>query len=131
MGEIHLDTDVLIDLIERYDLEYIERLMVRHELKISSIVYYEFCIGVYRVGKIYLKNIIENYLEIIPFSGDIADKAAEIQAQLMREGKPMDHRDIIIGVTAIMNNAELWTKNLKHFERLREYGLKVYRPKTK
>jgi hypothetical protein len=127
MGEIHLDTDILIDLLEKYDKQLIIDLLLSYDLKISSIVYYEFCIGIYRTGMKYLKSFINKYFEVIPFSREIADKTAEIQAELMDRGMLMDHRDIIIGVTAILSNAQLWTKNIKHFKRLEEYGLKIFK----
>jgi len=127
MGEIHLDTDILIDLLERYDVQNIMDLLLNYNIKLSSIVYYEFCIGVYRTGREYLKKLIDKYFDVIPLSREIADKAAEIQAKLMSSGELIDHRDLIIGVTAIVNNAQLWTKNIKHFKRLEEYGLRIFK----
>jgi len=127
MGEIHLDTDILIDLLEKYGKQFIIDLLSRYDLKVSSIVYYEFCIGVYRTGREYLKKLVDKYFKIIPFSREVADKTAEIQAELMDKGMLMDHRDIIIGVTAIVSDAQLWTKNIKHFKRLEEYGLKIFK----
>ena len=40
MGEVHLGTDILIKLIEKYNLDIIEDIMAKHDLKISSIIYY-------------------------------------------------------------------------------------------
>ena len=128
MGEVHLDTDILIELIEKYNLDTIEDIMATYDLKISSIVYYEFCIGAYRTNKLYLKDIIDRYIDVVPFTKEIAEKTAQIQAKLLMEGTAIDHRDIIIGTTAISSGAKLRTKNLKHFQKLTNHGLKLFRP---
>ncbi|HDD63762.1 MAG TPA: type II toxin-antitoxin system VapC family toxin [Thermoprotei archaeon] len=126
MVEVHLDTDVLIDLIERKPLNEIISLMERYDFKISAVVFFEFMVGVYRTGRTYLKPLILNYIEVLPITREIADKSAEIEAELMKRGEPIDARDLMIASTAIVREAMLWTNNLKHFQRLKSYGLKLF-----
>ena len=126
MGEINLDTNILIDLIERKPIDKIIALASKYDLKISIIVYFEFMVGAYKIKKSQLKNIILKYIEPIPITIEIADLAAKVEAKLIDEGMMLDPRDILIASTAIIRNARLWTKNKSHFERLKSFGLKFF-----
>jgi len=64
--------------------------------------------------------------EIIPITYDIALKAAEIDAELLRKGEPLSLPDIIIASTALVKNLILLTRNLKHFRRINELRIRVY-----
>jgi predicted nucleic acid-binding protein len=50
---------------------------------------------------------------------------SEIYNKLKKEGKLIDHADLLIASSAIVNNLILITNNLKHFERLKKSGLRV------
>ncbi|MEM2135626.1 MAG: type II toxin-antitoxin system VapC family toxin [Candidatus Jordarchaeaceae archaeon] len=127
MGKIHLDTDVLIELIEKTPIEKILATALDHELKISPIVFFEFMVGAYRTNRHDLKSLLLKHLVLTSLTPEIADKAASIEAELMNKGTPLDPRDIIIAAAAIVDNASLWTRNTKHYNRLTEYGLKLWK----
>jgi len=46
---------------------------------------------------------------------------------LKRSGELIEDADLLIAATAIVKGYTLWTKNLKHFERLEKFGLKLLR----
>jgi len=46
---------------------------------------------------------------------------------LKRNGELIEDADLLIAATAIAKGYTLWTKNLKHFERLEKFGLKLLR----
>jgi len=51
--------------------------------------------------------------------------ASKIWTSLRKEGQLIDERDLEIGSLCIANHIPLWTKNVKHFLRLKKYGLKL------
>ena len=65
--------------------------------------------------------------EILPVTFDIASKAAEIDATLVRKGEMLSLTDIFIGATALYHNLILVTRNVKHFSRIRNLKIKSYR----
>ncbi|MHA1609515.1 MAG: type II toxin-antitoxin system VapC family toxin [Candidatus Njordarchaeales archaeon] len=125
MGEIMIDTDILIMILEKASLKTLEGLLEKYELYISGIVAFEFLVGVYRTNKKILKELLEKYFTIVPITYEIIVKAAEIEADLMRSGQMIDPRDALIGATAIIHEIPLWTNNVKDFKRLEKYGLKL------
>ncbi len=125
MGKIMIDTNILIRLLEKEPLSRLEELLLKFDFYISTVVAFEFLVGVYRTGKMRLKRILEENFMIVPITYEITEKAAEIEAELMRVGKIMEPRDILIGATAIVLGIPLWTENLKDFKPLEKYGLKI------
>ena len=125
MGKIMIDTNILIRLLEKEPLSRLEELSLKFDFYISTVVAFEFLVGVYRTGKMRLKRILEENFMIVPITYEITEKAAEIEAELMRVGKIMEPRDILIGATAIVLGIPLWTENLKDFKPLEKYGLKI------
>jgi len=124
MVEVHLDTVALIDLLEKEPLSKIIELAVRYDLKISAVVYFEFMVGAYRVKRLDLRTLVNKYFEVLPVTREVADKAARIESELMEKGELLEARDLIIAATAITRNAMLLTRNKKHYQRLKKYGLK-------
>lgn len=61
-------------------------------------------------------------IQILPFNGSVAIKAAQIYHRLKQQNKMIKFRDIFIAATCIVNNLPLKTFNKKHFERIE--GLK-------
>ena len=89
------------------------------------IVYFEFMTGAYRCNRVYYGAILREFLKVIPLTIEIAEKAAEIEAELMKNGCPLDPRNILIAATAIVEKRPLWTRNVRHFKGLKNYGLKL------
>ena len=125
MGKILLDTDVLIYILEKADKSFLEKIIREYDFYISVITYFEFLVGAYRTNKLFLKDLLENNFFIIPITEEIADKGAKMQAKLMEKGTPIDPRDIVIGATAIVERMPLCTFNLKHFSKLKTFGLQT------
>jgi len=125
VGKIMIDTNILIKLLEKVPLDKLEELVAQYDVYISGIVAFEFLVGVYRTGKTELKELLEKYFAIVPLTYDIIVKSAEIEAELMKQGKMLEPRDILIGATAIVLGIPLWTENIEDFKRLERYGLKL------
>ncbi len=66
-----------------------------------------------------------DWLDIFQFDNESARIAADIMRSLKQKGKMIEMRDIFIASICIKNNIELLTDNKKHFDRLKEFGLRM------
>ena len=121
MGQrILIDTDILIDYYKgRLDLPE------ENIYYISIITLYEYSRGTTRPEE--AKRLLEESFIVIPLNNQILLKSIEIWQSLKHKGILIDDRDLIIGASAITYNLELYTKNIEHFERLKEYNLELFK----
>lgn len=54
-------------------------------------------------------------------------RRVEVYRSLKRRGEPLDEGGLIPGATAISSGLPLVTRNVRHYERLVEYGLRPVR----
>lgn len=116
--KVLLDTDVLIDFEKGVED------LPEEECYVSIISLYEFMRG--RKDYDYAKKLLEELAGIAPLDNDVILKATKIWRELTRRGEKIDDRDLLIGATAIALDMRLYTRNRKHYSRLRKYGLKLY-----
>ena len=64
------------------------------------------------------------WIEIIPFTQEIAKRSAEIYKRLKANNQLIEFRDIFIGATALEMELPLITLNEVHFNRIK--GIKIY-----
>ena len=64
--------------------------------------------------------------EILPLTFEIAEKAAEIEAYLMKNGIIIGYADILIAATAKANDLILITNNVRHFKRIPKLKIQSY-----
>lgn len=101
-------------------------LLAENEIGISVIAYYEVERGLKYIGS--SKKLADFYdfasqCKLIPVTADAAQKASGIYASLRRKGKIIEDADILIGASALANNAILVTNNEEHLGRID--GLKI------
>jgi hypothetical protein len=120
MGEgVLVDTDVLIDFVnEKTELP-------NSPLYITEVTLYEFIRGSRDISK--SKALLEEAFSVIYHENPIIQKASEIWVTLRREGEILDDRDILIGAAAMIKNIPLLTRNKKHYEKLKEFGITFYK----
>jgi len=117
---VALDSSVLIEYfrIKNKDNSWLRRLMLEfEELYISSVVLYEILIGQTESRLFDAEAILES-LTILPLDKEVVAKAALIYQKLKKENKLIDHFDILIAATAIIQGVPLSTLNRKHFARI-------------
>jgi predicted nucleic acid-binding protein len=115
MGErVLIDTDVLIDYVKG-------KVELPEVCYISEITLYEFLRGVKDPKT--AKKILEEEFIVIWNDNEILETASRIYRELKNSGNLVSDADIIIASTAIVKGLRLWSKNRKHFERFREFGL--------
>ena len=64
-----------------------------------------------------IKLVISN-VAVLPFSNEVALKAAEIYHSLRKKNKVIEFRDIFIAATCLVNELSIVTLNKKHFQRI-------------
>lgn len=90
-------------------------------MNLSIITYYEILSGLkHRDAKKQLDFFLEFCAQntVLPLTQGAADVAAEIYAELRRNGQPIDDIDLLIAGTAIANGLTLLSQNRKHFDRI-------------
>ena len=119
--EICLDSDVLIDLIngDKSILNWFQD----YKISITSISSFEFALGNITTEE---ANELLAPFNILSLNKKESILAADIFKKLNKKALGLDFRDIMIASICISNNVSLLTKNFKHFERLKEYGLKLF-----
>jgi len=98
------------------------------EVYVTSITSFELYHGAF-----YSKNVEEslketeiflrNMKDILPLTAKSSKIAGEVMAELRREQKLIEIRDIFIGAICIENDIPLLTGNISHFERVK--GLEI------
>jgi len=114
-----VDTDCLIDYY-RGELE----LNPEDSHHVSEITVYEFIRGTRNVKE--AKRILERSFSIVWLDNEILEKASEIWRRLKASGRLVEDRNLIIGSTAVVKRLKLLTRNIKHYEGLKTYGLVFY-----
>jgi len=125
-----LDTDILVDHLrgEEKAVRQIQELEASGGiLSTTTINAFELYYGAQKTEKRErsrdaVKKLLGR-LVIHDFTEKAAEKAGEIVAHLEAEGNPIEFRDAFIGATAIANKSTLFTRNIRHFERISELEL--------
>lgn len=119
-----IDTSVLIDLIKSGKLiQFAEK----YDGCITSVTLYEYLRGELYLGRNIseIKNFLEKIFDILYMDNDAIRKACELWLSLAKKGKLISEPDIWISAIYITKNLPLVTTNIRHFKRLKEYGLKI------
>mgnify|MGYP006269450077 CR=1 FL=1 len=67
-----------------------------------------------------------NQFDIIPYTYDIATRAALVDADLVKAGCMLPFADVVIGATALFYGLTLITKNTAHFNRVKHLMVEGY-----
>ena len=116
---ILIDTDILIEYFKKREIEK----LVGNSISIITLI--EFLRGAKNPKAV--KEILEEIFYVINLDNDIIIKYVEIYQELKRRGDILPDSDLLIASTSIAKNLPLLTKNVKHFERLIKFGLKLYK----
>jgi predicted nucleic acid-binding protein len=132
------DTTFLIDLVkgDKGAIKKAKEIDEQGTFKaISVVTVHEYLRGIYYLfshDKKLLKNKLEKAeaelirFEILPYTYDVAKTAAEIDAQLARNGQIISFSDTIIAATAIHYKLTLVTRNTEHFSRILNLQIETY-----
>lgn len=68
---------------------------------------------------------LRKLLEIEAVDESVVLTYCKLYRALKRNGELIEDADLLIAATAIARGYTLWTKNIKHFERLEKFGLRL------
>jgi len=85
---------------------------------VSSVTLYELYMGATTHQKWIEVKVLTDDIPVLPFTKDVAEKAAIIYQELRKTNKLIEFRDIFIAATAIVNEFPVLTRNSKHFKRI-------------
>jgi predicted nucleic acid-binding protein len=136
--ETLLDTDILVDLL-RGNEEIAQNIDLLEDegtlLSTSTLNTFELYYGAYKTI-----NQSENILaarrlldRLIIHELDLAasERAGELQANLEKEGTPLEFRDTLIASIVLNKDISLYTRNTRHFQKIPELELRAFKASTK
>ncbi len=128
MTKYLIDTDILIDHLRKR--RFFPLNDENSELYISIITKAELVFGAYKLKnkkQEVLRNIelllYELDIKVISVDEKVIYKFAEIKSELEVKGKPLADFDLLIASTAIAYNLPLVSRNIKHYQRIKELKL--------
>ncbi len=74
-----------------------------------------------------IKSLLESFFKIIDLTNDVVLTYCKLYASLKARGLQIGDADLLIASSALANDLTLYTFDFKHFERLEEFGLKLWR----
>ncbi len=126
MKRCTLDTNIITAFLKN-DLRVVQRisdyLELFEKLTINIISYYEILRGLKDLGNEEKLKRFEGFIqenELVSIGKDTVEKAAEIYADLKKEGNLIEDADILMASTAIVEDLVLITNNIKHFKRVKD-----------
>ena len=125
-----IDSDVLIAILrkEKHPTAHAQAYLSQNgKFSISCLTWYECYRGYKVIGATKRLQEFQRLMEItniIYFDETLLTKAADVYANLHRQGKLTGEFDLLIGLTALQNGWNLATNNVKHYQVLvDQYGL--------
>ena len=129
MEVLCLDTDVLIDFLrgDPKTAEKVERLEEEFVLATTTINLFELYYGAFRTEKIErnVKTVkkLAARLKLLVFADKSAELSGRVMAELEKEGQTIGFRDAMIAGMVLENTVLFYTRNVKHFKRIKEMRL--------
>ena len=124
---ILVDTSMIIEFLRKKNKQntYLWKLKeLSFNCFISTITVFELYAGaITERHKEDLKRLLK-WMEIIPFTNEIAQRSAEIYKELKLNNQLIEFRDIFIGATALEMKLPIITLNEGHFKRIK--GIEIY-----
>jgi len=129
MKRCTLDTNIITAFLKN-DLRVVERVSNYLEnfgrLTINVICYYEILRGLKDLGNEEKMRKFDNFIkenELVWIRKETVEKAADIYANLKKEGKLIEDADILMAAIAIVEDLVLVTNNPHHFNRVERLEL--------
>ncbi|MBI2449707.1 type II toxin-antitoxin system VapC family toxin [Candidatus Pacearchaeota archaeon] len=120
--KICLDSDTIIGLLKNDDKTIAIIASLDADFYITSITLFEIWTG--RKDEENISELLA-WLDTLEFGKEEALVSADLRRKLRKLGQEIDIRDLFIASICIKNELELFTHNKKHFERFKQFGLKL------
>jgi predicted nucleic acid-binding protein len=133
--KIIIDTSILVDIDRKNQktIDIMKSLTKDHDVIISVITVSEILTGSYlrKDQDIAVKKakLVMGQMFWVDVDPKIAEKASEINAYLIINGKIIEFQDVLIAATALILNCDfILTFNKEHFERIPALINRIYNP---
>jgi predicted nucleic acid-binding protein len=115
-----IDTNIFIEHLRAKDKSKTNLMQIPAdaELFVSAVTFYELLMGATSEEKEKEVSILIDAIPILPFSDEVARKAADIYHDLRKRNRMIGFRDIFIAATALAHDLPVKTNNRKDFERV-------------
>jgi len=115
-----VDTGIFIEHLRAKDKTSttLAKISDEPQLFISAVSLYELYMGATTSEKTQDIRLITEDLTVLPFTEEIAIKAAQIYHRLKQRNEIIEFRDIFIAATCLVNGLPIATLNKKHFKRV-------------
>lgn len=124
---IIIDSDALIEILDAASArgaESVRRMVKSGEtVATTSISSHEVAYGLEKYGK--PTKAIASFPSL-PFDREASLLSAKMEAELEMEGERVQRADTMIAAIALRAGAKLHTYNLRHFERMKRFGLDLF-----
>jgi len=124
---IVLDTNVLIEIFDKKSVkgdEALEMILESGEsISITAINLHEILYGLRKYARP-VKEVLR--LPVLGYAKEDASLSAKIELETESKGVPIRRTDAMIAAVTINRGASLYTLDLKHFQSLRAFGLKLF-----
>ncbi|MBV6443563.1 MAG: hypothetical protein EPGJADBJ_05335 [Saprospiraceae bacterium] len=119
-----VDTSIFIEYVRSTDktATILGRLPVGSLLYVSAVTVYEIMAATDPIKRRDFRLLFEDLL-VLPFTTEVAEKSAEIYQNLKTQGQTIEHNDIFIAATALVNNLPVKTLKVRHFSRVKGLAL--------
>ena len=117
-----VDTSVLIEYSKAKKLELLDGSYISVITLIEFLRYYRDD----RTRK-ELKSLLESFFKVVSLDNDVVLTYCSLYNSLRERGMQISDADLLIASCALSKDLTLYTLDLKHFERLEEFGLKLLR----
>ncbi len=124
--DILVDTSIFIEFLRKKNKQNSRLWKVKEKgfnCVISTVTVFELYAGALTPRHINdLKKLLK-WVEIAPFTREVAEESAEIYKELRKKNQLIEFRDIFIGATSIVLNIPIITFNEEHFRRIKGIGI--------
>ena len=122
LENVMVDTSVLIEYSKAKKLEMLD------DSHISVITLIEF-LRYYRDDRTRkeLKSLLESFFKVVSLDNEVVLTYCNLHNSLKERGLQIGDADLLIASCALSKDLMLYTLDLRHFERLEEFGLKLLR----
>lgn len=121
MALIVADSDILIDYLRGHgDKEEIVSLIKSGQLVTNAITYFELVSGAKTKKQTDKTEELLSLFEVLALDKTSANFAGNIYKNLLESGESLPMADCLIAGICISNKAMLYTRNLKHFQRIQD-----------
>lgn len=122
LENVIVDTSVLIEYSKAKKLELLDGSYISVITLIEFLRYYRDD----RTRK-ELKSLLESFFKVVSLDNDVVLTYCSLYNSLRERGMQISDADLLIASCALSKDLTLYTLDLKHFERLEEFGLKLLR----